>query len=175
MGYTILTQVGEGEGKEEPGEYALAKPTNKTAYKFQKLRVKSASVSDKERARIAKREGFKKWMPGEEEEGNNLLAMAKGPDMKPPELSETDYVGKAAQVLFPTAPVSGNEDYIDRKVFREAENDFLSRIGWPLTSSGPSLKDLNSLIQIAQSFKQSGTTPLTSDTEKPTEKPAQST
>ena len=147
--YAILTQIGEGDDRQEASPYPLAKPNNKTAHAFQKLRLRCAGLSDQVRYQIAVREGFDDWVTGKADE--DPLSGGEYP-IKEPDLSEKEYIDKAASVLFPAAPVAGNEDYINREVFLEAESDFLPRIERPQKSSSRSSADLSSLIQIIKSI-----------------------
>ena len=122
MGYTILTQIGSGDDRQEAGEYPLAKTNRNAIYRFQKLRVASAYYDPKTRYDIASQEGFKEQIAKEVKEEGMVSFV-----MEAPELSVGGFVEESAKVLFPTAPIAGNEQWIDQAVWEEAKEDFLSK------------------------------------------------
>lgn len=160
--YAILATV---PGGDEFEEYPLAPTTRGTVKAFRELQVKSAYYDGEQRRQIAKEEGhFDQIMYEEENEEDDTLSFR----MVEAELTTDDFITESAKVLFPAAPIEGNEDYIDQRVWEEAKSDFLSLIGKRDPSFSLSSEDLMALLNGVTSAN--GSPPVNSPTANNTSK-----
>lgn len=108
MQYEILTCETRDGKKVEPKAHGLADRNLDNLRRLRKATVQAACVDLKDKEYICK---VMKWDPDKRITD---------------ELSEPEYFAEMAKILFPRAPIAGNEKYIDFKTCRKAQNYFLS-------------------------------------------------
>lgn len=125
MAYFILTQIGTGDDRKEAGEYPLGDRTPKRARALRELMAWSTDYYDAERYQFAKDYKIEGVILHEEtNEETKMISYQVAPGLYDPDT----FLVEAATVIFPTAPIQANRDYVDLEVARKALTDFLSRI-----------------------------------------------
>lgn len=107
----------------EVGEYPAAPPTVRRYKELALLRVRTSYYSEAERYQVAKAMFFTDWIVKEEKDEKTGQVTI---EMKPPDLSPAEFFVECAKVLFPTAPIRGNEDHVDPKAAWKAVQEFFT-------------------------------------------------
>lgn len=137
--YQILVQVGSGDDRREAGAYPLAEPSAKRVRALRRLQVDTTYYTEAERiAFIEEMRWEDEWIESVryfDKDGNPTTKDAKGDaeavrwvrKVKEPGLDRFAFMDRATQLLFPTAPIAGNEDWIDYEQAEEALGFFCAR------------------------------------------------
>lgn len=116
--YRILLQ----NGGEEADSYPIADRSPKTFRELRRLQIQSPYYGDEDRYRFAREMKLEdEFVAFKSEDGETVR-------MNDPELSVDAFLVKAAELLFPNAPIVKNADWVDLEVAGVAVEDFTGRI-----------------------------------------------
>jgi len=117
--YKILVKEGESDGK----LYPIADRSAAVFREFRELQVSSTYYSEEERyAFVTEMRWDEKWIESRNEEKETVR-------LKEATLGYDAFLVAASKLLFPSAPIDENADYIDFEVANSAIEDFTKRTG----------------------------------------------